>query len=281
LGISEKVLEVKGVIKLRFASICALLVAFGLALACQSYAKIDPATVVGLWLFDEGGGKVAKDTSGNGNDGTFIGGVAWVDAKYDEGLEFDGTGWLECGKGASLDFKESTNFSVHSIVKADGAPTGKCIIWKGLGCSTWSQWLLGTGAHENGDNSTAPEFHIRVGNGGDRRFVRGSDPLPQGEWVQVAGTYDGKQLKVYVNGKLAKAADVEGNPWASTEQVYIAADPGCNNRCQWVGVIDEIAVFNVTLGDDDIKALANGYDNSSAVSSAGKLATTWADLKAD
>ena len=266
---------------MRFTSICAILLAFGLAFVCQSYAEIDPGTVVGLWLFDEGKGEVAEDTSGNDNNGKFVGGVGWADAKYGRGLEFDGTGWLECGKGESLDFKESTNFSIHSIVKATGAPTGKCIIWKGLGCSTWSQWLLGTGAHENGDNGLAPEFHIRTTNGDARKFARGDDPLPEGEWVQVAGTYNGKQLKVYLDGELMKAADAEGNPWPSFEQVYIAADPGCGNRCQWVGIIDEIAVFNVTLDDADIEALANGYEAGMAVSSAGKLAATWGYLKAN
>jgi len=258
------------------------LLVFGLAFACQSYAKIDPAAVVGLWLFDEGAGEVAKDTSGNENDGKFGGGGAvWADAKYGKGLEFDGTGWLECGKGESLDFKESTNFSVHSIVKADGAPTGKCIIWKGLGCSTWSQWLLGTGEHENAVNVTNATFHIRNANGGGRTEVRAAEPLPEGEWVQVAGTYDGEKLRIYVDGVLSNEADASGNPWASTEQVYIAADPGCDNRCQWVGIIDEIAVFNVTLDDDDIKTLANGYEGLHAISSAGKLANTWGDLKAD
>ena len=266
---------------MRFISICTMLLVFGLALACQSYAKIDTETVVGLWLFDEGKGEIAEDSSGNGNDGKFGGGGAkWVDAKYGKGLEFGGDGWLECGKGESLDFKESTNFSIHSIVKSE-ISTGKCIIWKGLGCSTWSQWLLGTGAHENGDNSTSPEFHIRLANGGDRKFTRGDDPLPEGKWVQVAGTYDGKQLKVYVDGELEKATDVDGNPWACIEQVYIGADPGCGNRCQWNGVIDEIAVFNVTLSDDDIKDLAKGYEGASAVSSTGKIATIWGNLKAD
>lgn len=267
---------------MRFTSICAMLLVFGLALVCQSYAKIDSATVVGLWLFDEGTGEVAEDSSGNGNDGTFGGGGAkWVNAKYGKGLEFGGDGWLECGKGESLDFKESTNFSIHSIVKANGAPTGKCIIWKGLGCSTWSQWLLGTGEHENSVNVTNATFHIRNANGGGRTEVRAADPLPEDEWVQVAGTYDGKKLRVYIDGALSNEADANGNPWASAEQVYIAADPGCGNRCQWDGIIDEIAMFNVTLGDDDIKALARGYEGASAVSSTGKLATIWGDLKAD
>ena len=32
-------------------------------------AAIDPSTIVGMWLFDEGTGKVATDASENGLDG--------------------------------------------------------------------------------------------------------------------------------------------------------------------------------------------------------------------
>ena len=252
---------------MRFSKAYVVLLVLGLVFVGQSHAEI-----VGQWLFDEGSGNVAADSSGNGNDGQFVGdGLTWVNG----GLEFDGTSWLECGANPSLDFSGSTNFSIHSIVKATG-PTGKCIIWKGLGCSSWSQWLLGTGAHENGDNEPAPAFHFRASNGDARLEARGADPLPEGETIQVAGTYDGGKLRVYVDGELAGEADASGSPWASPEQVYIGADPGCSNRCQWVGTIYEIAVFDETLSDGDVRGLVDGL---TAVSSAGKLATTWADIK--
>jgi hypothetical protein len=88
-------------------------------------------------------------------------------------------------------------------------------------------------------------------------------------------------LRIYINRVLSNEAHASGNPWASTKQVYIAADPGCGNRYQWVGIIDEIAVFNVTLGDNDIKALTRGYEGASNVSTMRKLATIWGELKAD
>jgi len=262
---------------LTFAS----MVIIGLIFIAPGTAKIDPNSVVALWLFNEGKGEVAEDSSGNGNNGKFAGAanIKWVEAKYGRGLEFDGKSWLECGKGESLDFKASTTFSIHSIVKATGSPTGKCIIWKGLGCSTWSQWLLGTGAHENGDNATNAAFHFRTGNSDAKIEVRSKDPLPENTWVQVCGTYDGTKLKLYINGQLSSENAAKGNPWASAEQVYIGADPGCSNRCQWVGIIDEIAIFNVTLSDDEVKALSNGYEGAMAVSDAGKLATLWGNIK--
>jgi len=254
------------VLKMRFKVFVCLL-ALGLVLAGQSHAGI-----VGHWTFEEGGGDVAADVSGNGNDGQFVGdGLSWVAG----GLHFDGTSWLDCGPGESLDFSASTNFSVVAIVEAEDAG-GKCIIWKGLGCSTWSQWLLGTGEHENSVNVANATFHFRESNGGDRLEARSADAIPTGEQIQVAGTYDGAKLRVYVDGALAGEADATATPWASTENVYIGADPGCDNRCQWVGTMYEIAAFDETLSDADIEGFVDGLV---AVSSAGKLATTWAGLK--
>lgn len=51
------------------------------------------ADTVGQWLFDEGSGDVVHDSSGNGNDGSFVGEPEWVkDTPRGEGLslEFDG-----------------------------------------------------------------------------------------------------------------------------------------------------------------------------------------------
>jgi hypothetical protein len=59
-------------------------------LTTQSYAKIDPKTIVGMWLFDEGKGDTAKDSSGNKNDGKFKGDLKWVDGKFGKALEFPG-----------------------------------------------------------------------------------------------------------------------------------------------------------------------------------------------
>jgi len=41
--------------------------------------------MVGLWAFDEGNGKTAKDASGNKNHGILMGDTKWVNGKKDEG----------------------------------------------------------------------------------------------------------------------------------------------------------------------------------------------------
>ena len=45
---------------------------------------------VAMWLFDEGTGKVAKDSSGNGNDGVLKNAPQWVVGKVGQALKFDG-----------------------------------------------------------------------------------------------------------------------------------------------------------------------------------------------
>jgi hypothetical protein len=49
--------------------VCLGIVVFALVLTGQSIAKVDLGKAVGIWTFDDGSGKVAKDSSGNGNDG--------------------------------------------------------------------------------------------------------------------------------------------------------------------------------------------------------------------
>ena len=250
-----------------------------------SDAKLDESTIAGMWTFEDGEGDTVTDESGNGSDGTFVGDLKWVDGKFGGGLEFNGTDtWVKIGtKGdadslAALDFNQSEGFSIHAWVYSAVAPTGKCIVWKGLGCSTWSQYLLGTGAHENSANSANASFHIRTGNGGARLEVLG-DPLPEKEWVHVVGVWDSDDLHIYVNGDLQNSAVAVGAPWPSPEEVYLGADPGCNKRCQWNGIMDEVVIFNVALSEADVKSLGSGIEGALAVDATGKTTTTWGSIK--
>jgi hypothetical protein len=68
------------------------LIILGLIFTSQSMAEIDPATVAGMWLFDDGAGDVATDASGNGLDADLIDGPQWVAGKFGGALEFDGGG---------------------------------------------------------------------------------------------------------------------------------------------------------------------------------------------
>jgi hypothetical protein len=268
---------------MRVALVCFIVVCF-LILAGQSYAKIDSATIVAIWLFDEGSGKAVKDSSGNKNDGAITGDSVWNDGKFGKALEFNGKNTIvDCGKGASLDFSGKKNFSISAWVKSNTPKMASgMIVWKALGCSTWAQYGFGVGDIEGvGAQANKLSFYYRKSNGDAKEIATDKNDIPANEWVHVAGTYDGSLLSLYRNGELAATQKSDGVPWASQEKVYIGGDSGCGIRYIWAGLIDELLIFKTTLSIDDVKSLMKGYTSmgATAVSSADKLATTWADVK--
>ena len=67
------------------------LIVLSLVFAGISTAEFDLETVVGMWLFDEGKGNTAADSSENGNDGKLENDPKWTkDGKFGAAMEFDG-----------------------------------------------------------------------------------------------------------------------------------------------------------------------------------------------
>ena len=60
-----------------------LLVSFIISSRC-AHAK-----VIGAWLFDEGSGEEAKDSSGRDVDGVLVGGPEWVDGVFGKALKLE------------------------------------------------------------------------------------------------------------------------------------------------------------------------------------------------
>jgi hypothetical protein len=90
-------------------------------LPALGHAKIDPKTVIGIWLFDDGAGNVAEDSSGNGNDGT-LNGPTWTSGgKFDGALEFDGAGsYIEFATGESMKTPHFTIMAWFNTRKLNG-----------------------------------------------------------------------------------------------------------------------------------------------------------------
>ena len=80
-----------------------LIIIISLALTGKMSAEIDLESAIGIWLFDEGTGNIAKDTSGKGNHGKLMDNPKWVEGKFNTALEFDGNDdWVDCGNDDTL-----------------------------------------------------------------------------------------------------------------------------------------------------------------------------------
>ena len=65
---------------------CTMFLITSLLCISHSSAQIDPESIAGIWLLDEGSGNVAKDNSGHAYDADLKGSPAWVKGKLDQAL---------------------------------------------------------------------------------------------------------------------------------------------------------------------------------------------------
>ena len=81
------------------------------------YADVDFDDCVGMWLFDEGSGKVAKDQTDNKNDGTLQGGAKWTKGKFGSAVKLDGkaSDYVEIPDSKSLHMEKNITISVNLI----------------------------------------------------------------------------------------------------------------------------------------------------------------------
>ncbi len=82
--------------------------------------------------------------------------------------------------------------------------------------------------------------------------------ISTGQWYHVAGTYDGEEIKVYIDGQLP--ANGTNNPAAYTSGIHPSTADFClgsnaNPSSFMDGLIDEAAVFSRALSSDEIKQL--------------------------
>lgn len=86
-------------------------------------------------------------------------------------------------------------------------------------------------------------------------YLYAAAPAPTaGIWTHYAGTYDGRQIKLYVNGKLYSTVDAPGRMPKSDAPLYIGAQaPG---QRVLNGRLDDVRVWSKALADAEIALVA-------------------------
>ena len=119
-----------------------------------------------------------------------------------------------------------------------------------------------------------------VGTTGGFRYFDGQTTVELDTWYHIFQTYDGSVLTLYVNGE-EDSRDFPGGIIVTKQPVRISggANPGAA-AYHTPGIIDEVAIFDVALEEEDIQTIMNdGFSNILAVSLRGKLTTTWSSIK--
>ncbi len=232
----------------------------------SSFAQVELSDVAGMWFFDEGGGKEAKDSSGNENQGEIVG-AKWTEGQLEKALSFDGSDdYVDVMHSASL---EPVSVSGQAWVKLKADGTRHIIFAK------WTGYTL--------EVSTAGNPYFQIRNAQGQLGSTSPTPILWGNWHHLAGTFNDKDknITIYVDGeaklttKLASSITYNQSVLRISNTIYAG---GAVN-----GLIDEVAIFNRALTADEVKTLMEkGLKKAilgATVDPSGKLSTTWARIK--
>jgi len=229
---------------------------------------------VAYWKLDETSGTTAADSSGSGNNGTLVNMTPasdWVAGHVNGGLDFDGSNdYVNCGNNSSL--RITSNITVAAWIKTRDCGNGE-----------YNPYVT-KGDHSYGlqhRHSNELEFFIYDSSSSNwypaKYAVTSSF---NNVWHHLAGTYNGSQVKLYVDGVLRATNNHTGSIASSTYNVELGRCAEDTSRL-YNGVLDSVRIYNRALsaaeitqlyqwtGDDGIVSGGAGYVMQPAAGSSG------------
>lgn len=223
--------------------------------------------------FDENGGKTAADLSGNGNDGSLEGDVAWVPGVNGSAVEIsDGAAanFVSVPSNDSLNPTDEISLVAWALVTTM-PDSHNSLITKA------DTWMIHTSTWRGGGDPI--EWEPLIWSPGFVAWqTTASAMVPLGEWHHFAGTYDGSVTLTYIDGEQVGSFDQSGSIATSDVPVVIGRDSrGCCDGRKALQVIDDAMIWSRAISEAEVNEIFNG--NFLAVDPAAKMATTWSRLK--
>lgn len=233
---------------------CALV---GLALAGRVIGGGDGAaggSLVGWWHFNGCDGRVVRDASGRGNDGSIVGG-ALVRERGATSLELDGIdGSVTVPVRAGLGLDDA--MTAVAWVRVRATSRYSVIFGRPHPNPRWTTPVFG--AYEEGGRAI-----FGLWNAAGKKVLVDAGPLAVGGWVSLAATYDGAAVRVFTNGAEAGCAPMGGAIAPSDLPLYIGRGLS-EDRQPFRGRIGELRLYARAMSPGEVKSLFDatkrGYD---------------------
>jgi prepilin-type N-terminal cleavage/methylation domain-containing protein len=206
------------------------------------------SNLVSEWTFDNAS-NIGEDTWGN-NHGTLYGSAGSQNLPqlqstskcvFGTCLKFDGTDdRIDCGNDGSLQIRDKITLSAWG--KTSSTITQQIIAKDD---SINRNYLL-----QYNSSSNIPRFIIWINN--EMKIASNSATIVDGNWHHIVGTYDGNNVKIYVDGILGDVVvSTSGN--IDNDIVNLTIGNLSNATGLFNGLIDNIRIYDAALSSSQIK----------------------------
>lgn len=195
--------------------------------------------LVAAYGFEEGSGANVFDSSGNNNTGTITGATWTAAGRYGNALSFNGSGSVvTVNNSASLSLSSGMTLEAWVYPTALNPLQWMSIIFKPVSTSSTVDFVLQGSSY----STEIPS----VGVSASPSNVSGISILPLNTWSHLAGTYDGTNMTLYVNGVAVARQSLSGAIAASTQPLSFGVN--------WNGLIDEIRIYNYAVSAGQVQS---------------------------
>ena len=228
------------------------------------------ADLVAHWRLDDGSGTVARDSSGNGYDGTVGGTVNWVAGKNGGALDFDGSSTY-----IDMDYEVARGtWSLAMWLKPRDIPYAAADqdYYAVLHNDAWNAGSLHAHLRQN-TSLWNPEI-----NGGPN--ISSTTVLQEDQWYHCVFTITDSAAQIYINGVL-ESESTTGNAGAYLGPLNFGSWNNAGRN--YHGLMDDIRVYDHILSEAEIAGAMEGkpwpYAFGPEPEEGAVLEATWANLK--
>ncbi len=209
------------------------------------------------WKLDEGtGSTVAKDSSGNGNNGTLTNGPTWSNVvpttmkfQNNRSLHFDGSNDYVYAQLTPPTANQTTAMWIKT------SSVSKSI-------SGFSGGIPTNAAHDRNiyiRNDGTVSYRVWDGAG---PIVTSTATVNNGAWHHVAARYMGGQgITLFIDG-VGTTPVSSGVPYNSYSTAYFTVGIDSNAGAYFPGNIDDVRLYNRALANSEVARLAAGYQDT-------------------
>jgi hypothetical protein len=194
----------------------------------------------------------------NANNGVFQGTASYASGEVGQAFNFNGSSYVQVPDSPTLRF--TNGMSVEAWVNLNHY-TGRAteIISKlaalGLNANSYSLSI------EGADTASTHRAYLivdgPVGSPINGIQLFSSVDIPTNQWVHIAGTYDGLNAKIYVNGVLSASTTYAYGINPGTQPLSIGCSINGGPVSLFNGQIDETSLYNRALSASEIQGIYN------------------------